>query len=282
LVPGVDPLHRDGRLLAQEEQLLFTRSITPLAVLAVIGLTAAQPASAAGSVASGLFANFTVDGINTAISPVNRLSSAGLGPNYNKSINSGLYHRQLVLSPVSDFWQPILTVNAANLLSHIRGGFGVDTVSEVGAALATDLTLNLLPKGGPPEPPIVAFLLVSAHGVLERGSYNNVAPAFTTVSGFAGIKDLAISGTLVGNKTLRFTGSPKENQVLYQSPTVTITLNRTISTDVVLCDVRCVVTPVRVSTGGLVISLNNAPIGPRKVTGHIIIGAAEAGIEGTF
>jgi hypothetical protein len=259
---------------------LFIRSFISLIALAALGVIA-RPAAAADSSASGFFAHFTIGGINTAIFPVNRLTGAGLGSTYNKSLNSGRYQRQLVLSGAG-LMRPILTVNATNMLSHIRGGFGVDTISATGAAEVSGFTLTLQSTWVPPGPPDILFLRVSARSLLERGSYNYVAPKSTTVSGFAGIQDLVISGTLVGNKTLRFTGQPQENIVLYRTSTVTITLNQTTTTDLISCNPRCKVTPVVVRTGGLVISLKDAPISPDKVTGEIVIGAGDAGSEGVF
>src|SRR6202012_4348700 len=125
----------------------FRGSRTAAATLAVLGLllVGSGNARAAGSAASGLFASFTVGGINTAIAPVNRLSSAGLGPSYDKTVKSGPYHKTLVLSTEGDM-QPILTVDAANILSRVSGGFGVDTISEKGGAELYDFRLGLVPK----------------------------------------------------------------------------------------------------------------------------------------
>ncbi len=251
-----------------------------IAFVALCLIGGAQGAHAAGSAASGLFADFTVGGVNTAISPVNRLDSSGLGSSYDKTAKSASYHRQLVLSTEGDM-QPILTVDAANIISHVAGGFGVDTISSKGAAEVLGLNVGLVPKRAPGLA-IVPFLQISAHGLFESGSYNHVVPSFTTVSGFAGIKDLVISGSLVGNQTLHFSGPSKQNQILYQSPTVTIMLNQTTSTELISCEPKCVVTPYSVRTSALNISLTGAPIGPRKVTGQLVIGAADAGIEGSF
>jgi hypothetical protein len=252
------------------------------AAFVVLGILCAGcgSARAAGSDAAGLFANFTVGGINTTIAPVNRLSNAGLGSTYDKTVKSGAYHRELPLSTEGDM-QPILTVDAANILSRVSGGFGVDTISEKGEAELYDFRLGLVPKRAPGLA-IIPFLQISAHGLAESGSFTRVVPSFNTISSFSGIKDLVISGTLVDNKTLRFTGPAKQNHILYQSPTVTITLNQTTSTDLISCEPKCVVTPFSVRTSAINISLTNAAIGNRKITGQIVIGAADAGVEGVF
>ena len=252
------------------------------ATLAVIGLLLAGSvnARAAGSAVSGLFANFTVGGINTAIGPVNRLSSAGLGSNYDKAVKSGSYHRKLVLSTEGDM-QPILTIDAANIISRVSGGFGVDTISEKGTAALYGFTLSLAPKRAPGLA-IIPFLQISAQGLQGSGSFTRVVPSNNTISSASDIKDLVISGTLVGNKTLHFGGPAKQNHTLYQSPTVTITLNQITSTDLISCGPKCVVTPFSVRTSVLNISLDKAAIGKRTITGQIVIGGADAGIEGIF
>ena len=250
--------------------------------LALIGLHVAGfgTARAAGSAVSGVFAEFTVGGINTAVGPVNRLSSAGLGSSYDKAIKSGPYHRRLLLATEGDM-QPVLTIGAVNIVSQVSGGFGVDTISEKGAAALYGFRLDLVPKRAPGLA-IIPFLQVSAHGLHESGSFTRVVPSHDTISSASDIDDLVISGTLVGNKTLRFDGAAKPNHILYRSPTVTVTLNQTTSTDLISCEPKCVVTPFSVRTSVLNISLDKAPIGSRKVTGQIVIGGADAGIEGIF
>ena len=252
------------------------------ATLAVIGLLIAgsSSAQAAGSAVSGIIADFTVGGINTSVGPVNRLSSTGLGSSYDKTVKSGPYHRQLALSTEGDM-QPVLTVGAANIVSQVRGAFGLDTISNQGAAALYGFRLDLMPKRAPGLA-VIPFLQISAHGLHESGSFTRVVPSRNTISSSSDIKDLEISGSLVGNKTLRFDGPAKQNHILYQSPTVTITLNQITSTDLISCGPKCVVTPFSVRTSVINISLDKAQIGSRKITGQIVIGGADAGIEGIF
>ncbi|HEX4504905.1 MAG TPA: hypothetical protein VH722_04170 [Alphaproteobacteria bacterium] len=252
------------------------------ATLALVGLLVAGSgnAQAAGSAVSGVLANFTVGGINTSVGPVNRLGSGGLGSTYDKTAKSGPYHRQLALSTEGDM-QPILTIGASNIVSQVSGKFGVDTISEQGAAALYGFRLALVPKRAPGLA-IIPFLQISAHGLHESGSFNRVVPNRNTISSASDIKELEISGSLVGNRTLRFDGPAAQNHILYQSPTVTITLNQVTSTDLISCGPKCVVTPFSVRTSVLNISLDQAAIGNRKITGEIVIGGADAGIEGIF
>ena len=141
--------------------------------LAILGLSGAwaQSASAAGASAFGISASFTSGGVTTVLNPVNRLVGGTSSSTYDKATNSGAYQKTLLLAagatPV-----PSLVVTAKNFLSHVRGGFGVDTVSSEGDATATgiDIGLQLYPPvpGPVPQP----FLQITATRLKDTGSYN--------------------------------------------------------------------------------------------------------------
>jgi hypothetical protein len=250
------------------------------ATLTILCLSAAcvHSASAAGSSAFDISATFTSGGVTTVINPVNRLTS-GSSSTYQKSANFGAYNKTLHITtgtaPV-----PTLTVSATNLRSHIAGGFGVDTISAEGDATVSGVDISLQldppPPGGPfPQP----FLHITAARLQETANYNLVVPTFTTVGSNADVKGLKVSGSLVGGKTLAFSGAPAANKVLFQSPTVTITLNHKLVAALISCFPKCVVTPVSVSTSALEITLTNANLDGHIVSGQIDIGVGDAGSE---
>ena len=255
-----------------------TRNFGILIIALSISLYCVRTAFAAASSAFDLSANFTTDGVSTAISPVNSLSSKGSNSTYNKSASTGAYHEVLNLAAAGDM-RPVLTIDAKNMSSHIKGTFGIDTISAEGDTTITTLTLNLVPKRAPGLA-IFPYLQVAANTLKGTGNYDYTAPNHTAVSGVAGVSSLVITGSLVDNKTIKFSGSPKEDRLLYQSPTVTITLNQTVSVDLISCGPKCVVTPFSVRTGVLNITLTNASLGSRRVSGQRAIGAAGAGVEG--
>jgi len=249
----------------------------PLTVLA-LSTAFAQAALAAGSAAFDISATFTSGGINTGINPVNRLVGGG-SPNYQKGSSFGPYQKTLPIatgpSPI-----PTLTVSATKLRSNVHGAFGVDTISAEGDAAVGGLDLSLQlyppPPGGPfPQP----FLHITAATLQGSGYYNLVVPSFTTVGSSAEVKKLTISGSLVGNKTLTFSGMPDANKVLFQSPTVTITLNHRFVAGLISCSPKCVFTPASVNSSALEITLTDADLNGHKVSGQIEIGASEAGSE---
>ena len=248
----------------------------PLAILALSGAWA-QCASAAGASADGISASFTSGGVTTVLNPVNPLKG-GTTSTFDKTTNSGAYQKTLLLAagatPV-----PSLVVSAKNFQSHVKGAFGVDTISAEGAATTTglDISLQLYPPvpGPVPQP----FLYVTATRLADTASYNFVAPGLAGVSAKAVISGLAISGSLLHGVTLQYSGIPARNHVLFQSPTLTITLSQRITAALISCTPKCVVTPVTIGANALEITLNNTNINGHKVSGQIDISGTGAGSE---
>jgi hypothetical protein len=78
---------------------------------------------------------------------------------------------------------------------------------------------------------------------------------------------------------LQYSGIPAQNHVLFQSPTLTITVNQRISAELISCTPKCVVTPVSIGANALEITLNNANLNGQRVSGQIDISGTEAGSE---
>jgi hypothetical protein len=247
-----------------------------VAILALSGAWA-QVASAAEASVYGITASFTSGGVTTVINPVNRLTG-GTTSAFDKTVNSGAYQKMLILSagaaPV-----PALVVTAKNFQSHVTSGFGLDTAFAQGHATTTGLDISLQfypPVPGPfPQP----FLHITAARIEDSASYNFVVPSLAGVNASATISGLAIGGSLLHGVTLQYSGTPAQNHVLYQTPTVTITLDQRISAELISCFPKCVVTPVNISASAIGITLNNADINGHKVSGWIAISNADAGSE---
>ncbi len=236
-------------------------------------------ALASGSSAFGLSANFTTGGVNTAIEPVNPLNN-GAAAVYNKTRNSGAYNKVLPLDTGTA--PPVLTVAAKNLRSHISHLFGLGSSFVTADATASGLNLNLAPLKGASTIVVTPYLQITADSIQQTGNYNFTMPNKTTVVSAGAIKNLVVTGTLVGGKTLKFSGVPKPDQVLFQSPTVTITLGQSISAELISCGPKCVTTPYFINTSGLQVTLTNAVVGDRKVSGQITVDGGHAGLEAGF
>ena len=253
--------------------------IGALAVSTVaLGLFAAGNASAAEGSALGVSASFTTDGVSTTLGPVNTVDNA-TGRTYDKTKNLGSYSKELVLTADGGA-PPSLTVNTQAEKSQVKGGFGVDVNFATGTAAVSALNLRLAPYT-PPNSDVIAapYLQITATKVSEAASYNvlAIAPTRTTVSATGTIDTLTITGPLVGGKTLTYSGSPKESTVLYQSPTVTITLNQKITTALISCSPKCLFTPYSVNATGIDVTLNNAKLGKHTVSGDISIASGAGG-----
>jgi hypothetical protein len=237
-----------------------------------LGLLAAEAASAASASAIDLTADFTTDGIGTSIDPVNELDS-GASSTYDKTKSIKSYSKVLVLTADGGS-PPALTIDTLAERSHIKGGFGLDTDSAAAAASVASINLKLAPYT-PPNSGVIAapYLQITATKISETANYDLIAivPSRTTVSSVGMIDTLTITGPLVGGKTLKFSGSPKENTILYQSPTVTITLNQKITDALISCSPRCISSLYNANAAAIDVRLNNAKLGARKVSGNISI-----------
>jgi hypothetical protein len=247
-----------------------------IALVALSGVLA-HTALAAGASAYGITASFTSGGVTTVINPVNPLKG-GTTTTFDKAKNSGAYQTMLLVAAGSTP-VPALAVTAKNFLSHVKGGFGVDTISAEGDATTTglDISLQLYPPvpGPVPQP----FLHITAIRIKDTASYNLVVPTLAGVDAHADISGLAISGSLLHGVTLQYSGAPAQNHILFQSATMTITVNQRISAELISCEPKCVVTPVNISASALEITLTNANINGHKVSGQIDISGANAGSE---
>jgi hypothetical protein len=249
----------------------------PLALSAILlGIFAAGGASADGASALGLSANFDTDGVFTALHPANPVSS-GTASNYDKTKSLGSYGKTLILTADGPA-PPTLTVDTLTQRSSVKGGFGVDTISAQGAASVASLNLKLAPYT-PPNSDVVAapYLQIIVTKARESADYDYVAPSHATASSSGTIDTLTVTGPLVGGKTLTFSGSPKVDTVLYQSPTVTITLNQKITTALISCTPKCLFTPESISAAAIDVTLNNAKLGKHTVSGDISIASGAAG-----
>jgi hypothetical protein len=87
---------------------------------------------------------------------------------------------------------------------------------------------------------------------------------------------LVVVGSLVGNQKLEFSGEAGKNTILYQSQSVTITLNEQVLVELIACGRHCVFRPNRSTTDAVDIALNHADLDGRIISGEILPGTADA------
>jgi hypothetical protein len=101
----------------------------------------------------------------------------------------------------------------------------------------------------------------------------------TLFSGTASFGELIITGSLVGGKTLTYSGTPPANYLLFSNAEVSITLNEQVATTVT-CVVgqECTVIPDGIiHVEAVHIALTKADIFGRIVSGDFFLGEAQAG-----
>ncbi len=247
------------------------------AFLLFAALPATAATSAASSTAEGIGAQFTAHGVATHLGPVGNVSGSA-PPTYDNSATVSVFSGSVDITP-SVAPAPTLFVKAAKIKVHVAGGIGLDTISADGEGSVGKTQLTLMLDPPPPGPVPEPFLAVVASVVKSEASFTDVLPDGRMPLGAARIGALTVSGSLVGDPSLGFSGSPKPNTVLFSSDQITITLNQQVVANIVECvQVVCRVIPVAITTHAVDIALTNANLDGHIVSGDIFIGGDEASV----
>jgi len=258
-------------------------------ILAGIGVISAAPAYAASSSAYGIEAQFMSADLSTGIGPI-AFTQGSTPPSYAKAASVGKVNQIVNVVPgVSP--TPALFVNANGLKSHVSGGFGIDVISSQGNTSLRSANLSLMLNPPPPvnriSPQPEPFLALSTTGIKSSTFFNEQVPRPATTGGDASFSSITITGSLVADKTLRFSGDAAKNTILYKSPTststdvpaITITLNKQVAAAVISCPVNqpsCTATPAGLTVDAVSIDLHNADLNGHPVTGTITLGHQSA------
>ena len=243
----------------------------------------ASPAFAAGptpqSAAQAFDAHITSGGVSAEAGPFADVVGQG-GSAYNEIANGSPENEVVPLLPRNP--TPSLYLDLGAVKAN-ASNTGIQLNSESwGSSAAVDrvnaaINLKPLPPGAPhPQP----FLAIIAHTVKATAGLNLVFPSTENATGSAKIGGLDISGSALGFSAVHFSGLPAANTVVYDTPTVTITLNRRIESGLISCSPApggCIFTPYTIETDAVDIDLHKAPWDGNKYSGHIVIGRATAG-----
>jgi hypothetical protein len=223
------------------------------------------------STAVGVQATFTSQGVGTQLGPVANVDGQPSG-RYNVSTTVAKATETVIASPL--LTRPTVSLSAANLTSHASAsGIGVDSRSSEADAAVGDATVRLFtnPPAGSGLPSVL-YLAMNAKEALSSANFSQVVPANNYASGSTQIGLLTVTGELLGGATVRYYGPASPNTVVYESPTVTITLNREMKTGIITCSPGCKFTPVRIDVAAVDVELHNAVVGGAKLSGHILVG----------
>jgi hypothetical protein len=231
----------------------------------------------ASSSAYGIDGTFTSENQTIEVGPIGAVAGKAPRP-YNKTVRVAKINKSAAIVEGS-LPIPTFFLDASGIKSHAASqGIAIDSVSAEGDAAIKSLnlmiSLNPPPPGASPLP--LPFLALSGTAIASSANFSRVFPGTPVVTGSAEFGSLSIIGSLIGYQTLTYAGSAPKNTVIYQSPTVTITLNKEVVAGVISCQLRCAFTPSGITTRAVDISLNNADIRGSAVTGDIAIAESAA------
>jgi hypothetical protein len=171
--------------------------------------------------------------------------------------------------------RPTASLTVTNLTAHASAsGLGVDSRSSSAEAAAGDATITLFTNPPPGSGlPSVLYLSMNARSALSNANFSQVVGSNSNyANGSVQIGSLTISGALLGGGTVKFYGPAAANTIVYESPTVKITLNRQIVTELISCSTACKITPEKIDVAAVDIELHDAAIGGTKISGHVLVG----------
>ena len=251
-------------------------AIAAASTLLTAGAAVAQ--AAPQSTAVGVDANLTSGGVSAELGPV--AAVAGLpGGQFDSDQTVSRFNQSVVIGQQAR--APMLSITGHGMSAHVSSaGVGVDSRGSEGdnALVTATLTLNVRPSPllGAPTP--VPALVLTTREVVSSANFNTVYPATTFATGATSIGALSISGALLGARKLSASGQIAPDTVIYESPTVTITLNRQIKSGAISCSFPggCTFTLAGVDVAAVAIDLRDAVVGGAKVSGEILINDAQA------
>jgi hypothetical protein len=236
---------------------------------------ATAPASASSSTAYGVEARFTANRLSTGLGPLDPVAGTA-PPGYSKTIDLSNVRRSVHLTEGSVV--PTLTVSAVQLVSHVASsGISVDSVSAEGEAQVSglDITLTLFPL--PPDPVPQPFLHLTANRIISTANFSQIFPGPGRTRSTARFDGLVIAGSLVRSAPIRLTGTVPYDTELFHSDTMTITLNQHLVRGIISCSPKCVFSQTSVAADAIDITLKNANLDGRIVSGNITIAQTQAG-----
>jgi hypothetical protein len=255
-----------------------------IAALAAVILLLARPVGAepnesvdaASSSAFGMSAEFSVDGGGeTGLAPVGFLGDAA-PPAYNDSITVAKLDQQVVIATGSTS-VPALNVTASGITSTVSSpGIEIDSISATGKSKVDSVSMQLMSEATVSDLADLVELSVTASNLTSSSTYDLIYPSTISASSRVNIGKLTISGPLIGGRTLTFSGDAAPGTILYQSATVTVTLNRRVEAGIISCGPTCLFTITDFTTAAVEIDFDNLKLDGDKISGSIVLAQSRA------
>ena len=238
----------------------------------VLAAAGASWAAAPQSTSLGVQASFTSGGVATQLGPVASVVGQPSGRyDYVQKVASA--SETVINAPL--LTRPTASLTVTNLTAHATAsGLGVDSRSSASDAAAGDVMVKLSTNPPPGSGlPSVLYLSMDARSALSNANFSQVVGSNSNyANGSVQIGSLNISGALLGGATVKFYGPASANTIVYETPTVKITLNRQILTELITCFEACKITPTKIDVAAVDVELHDAAVGGTKISGHILIG----------
>jgi hypothetical protein len=245
--------------------------------LSFAALCAAPAWAESANSADGIDAHLESENVVSHFGPIAGVAHINNGSAYDKTVAVAKINEHAPIA--TGTLPPNFFIRSSGLTSEVKGsGIEVDahnTHSSSSVGRAT-LTMNINPPPGVEIPIPYPALLVESKGIAAQANFNTIAVGPTEATGSSSVRSLNITGTLL-SAPVTYSGEAPPNTVVYDSPTVTITLNKQIQEGVISCSPDCVFTPSSITVTAVDIELHKALVDGRKVSGRIAVGRAEAG-----
>ncbi len=231
-------------------------------------------AALVSSSANSFGGSLDADGFTTTIDPFAPVSGSA-PPAYDDTSRIALFDHIYDLTPAEANTLSLM-MQATDMVNTAKSpGIGVDEIGASGAADLGSASFVLADTPGPTQPLSKLGLSVKATGIHSGADSSFVfGPNEGSLGGDASFDSLTVTGKLVGDKTLMFSGDAAKNTVLYKSATVTITLD----------DQHLLLPPAAssgiigptIATDAIDIQLNHAKFAGQTITGNFDIGQSAA------
>jgi hypothetical protein len=252
-------------------------SLCSLIAILIGAAGAANAAEPTSSSAYGLQARFTAHGLTTGLGPIGALSGSA-PPNYAKVSTLGPIQKTIALT--TDGPVPGLVLDVTSVHTHLAANVPAPGVgSAEGDSTLKSLDLNLIRTPLPPGTSVPvqrSFLRISADKIQSTAALQSAPSALApaTTATFAG---LLITGSLLDGQIVSLSGEVPDNTVIFQNAAITITLNQRLVAGVISCTPKCIFSPVSVTETAIDVTLTNADLDGKIVSGDIALAVSQAG-----
>lgn len=244
--------------------------MSPRSLLLLAALAAAGPAGAATVLSSASIASAALTVSGTSV-PLGTVGAAG------GTSASGAYNVVTTLPAISQRWtlpgkntRVTLALDATNAAASASGTSKSPATATAAVSVGT-LAVGLLPTaGGDP------YVTVTLSGSQSTATYVPGGSDQGTAFGGSTLGTVTITGTLLQGQTITRDLNVGPNTVVWNQNGVKLTLRATAPIKPTLCGSSCATLPYGVASDAVNLTLTNAQVNGKTVSGTVTLGHAQA------